>query len=73
MVKAMAAAIRDGVEILSYNPWSFIDLVSSSQGMEKRYGLVYVNRTNENEKDLKRYPKDSYYWYQECIRRNGNI
>lgn len=73
MVKAMAAAIRDGVEILSYNPWSFIDLVSSSQGMEKRYGLVYVNRTNENEKDLKRYPKDSYYWYQECIRRNGDI
>lgn len=71
MVKAMKLAIEDGVKILGYNPWSFIDLISSSQGMEKRYGLVYVNRTNEDLKDLNRYPKDSFYWYQNCIRNNG--
>lgn len=73
MVHAMALSIEDGVKIIGYNPWSFTDLLSSSQGMEKRYGLVYVNRTNEEEKDLKRYPKDSYYWYKDCISRNGDI
>ncbi len=71
MVAAMSRALSDGVDIIGYNPWSFTDLISSSQGMEKRYGLVYVNRTDEDIKDMKRYPKDSYYWYKNCISRNG--
>lgn len=71
MVKNMELAIEDGVEMIGYNPWSFIDVNSSSQGVDKRYGMVYVDRTNDDEKELKRYKKDSFYWYQECIRRNG--
>ncbi len=71
MVNNMELAVEDGVELLGYNPWSFIDLNSSSQGVNKRYGLVYVDRTNEDARELKRYRKDSFYWYQECIRRNG--
>ena len=68
MVKAMSDAIDDGVELFSFNPWSFIDLLSSSQGMDKRYGMVFVDRTNDDLKELKRYKKDSFYYYQQVIK-----
>ena len=67
----MKRAIDLGVEVIAYNPWSAIDLLSTSNGYKKRYGLIYVDRTDEDVKELKRYPKDSYYWYQEVIRTNG--
>ncbi|SKB48226.1 6-phospho-beta-glucosidase [Lachnospiraceae bacterium] len=70
-IKAIADSISDGVEVFGYCPWSVIDLLSSHQGFKKRYGLVYVNRTDMDLKDLKRIPKDSYYWYQGVIRTNG--
>lgn len=70
-LKACAAAIEDGVELLGYSPWSFMDLLSSHQGFRKRYGFVYVNRDDKDEKDLARICKDSYYWYQNVIRTNG--
>jgi len=65
-------AIRDGVNIISFNPWSFIDLLSVNDGMDKRYGLVYVDRDNFSEKRLKRYKKDSFYFYQNVIEQNGS-
>ena len=37
----------------------------------KRQGLIYVDRTDDDVKELKRYPKDSYYWYQKVIATNG--
>lgn len=67
----MREAIRDGVNLIGFNPWSFIDLLSVNDGIEKRYGLVYVNRDNISEKDMKRYKKDSYYFYQEVIKTGG--
>lgn len=70
-IKAIKHAIDDGVEVISYNPWSFMDLVSTSNGFKKRYGFVYINRTDEDLKDLKRIKKDSYYWYQKIIASNG--
>lgn len=73
MVENMSLAINDGVDMIAYCPWSFLDVLSSSDGIEKRYGLVYVDRTDNDIKDLKRIPKDSYYWYQECIQKNGQI
>ncbi|MCT8192458.1 family 1 glycosylhydrolase, partial [Pseudomonas monteilii] len=54
-----------------YNPWSFTDLLSTGNGMAKRYGLVYINTTDEELLDLRRIPKDSYYWYKEVIQSNG--
>ena len=48
-----------------------IDLLSSHQGFRKRYGLVYVNRSDMDLKDLRRIPKDSYYWYQKAISSGG--
>lgn len=70
-LKACAFALEDGVELMGYSPWSFMDLLSSHQGFRKRYGLVYVNRDDRDLKDMKRIKKDSFYWYQNVIRTNG--
>lgn len=64
-------AIEDGVEVFGFNPWSFTDLLSTGNGMAKRYGLVFVNRTDDDLRDLKRYKKDSFYWYQRLIASGG--
>ena len=64
-------AISDGVELIGYCPWSFIDLVSTHQGYGKRYGFVYVNRDEKDLKNMARIKKDSFYWYQEVIKNNG--
>ena len=71
MIEQMSLAIDDGVKLFSFNPWSFIDLLSSSQGMDKRYGMVYVDRTNDDLKELKRIKKDSFYYYKDVISKNG--
>ena len=70
-IQGMSDAINDGVELIGYTPWSFIDLLSASQGMDKRYGLVFVDRTNDDLKELKRIPKDSFYYYQKIIKENS--
>ena len=62
-IKACALAIEDGVEMLGYSPWSLIDLLSSHQGFKKRYGLIYIDREDHDEKELKRIRKDSFFWY----------
>ena len=64
-------ALEDGVEIIAYSYWSYIDILSSSNGMNKRYGLVYVDRDEFDVKELKRIEKDSYYYYQNVIKSNG--
>ena len=60
-------AVEEGIPLLGYSPWSFLDSLSGREGFVKRYGLVYVDRTDEDLKDLKRYKKDSFYWYQKLI------
>jgi len=64
-------AMMDGVKVIGYCPWSFEDLVSTHQGYKKRYGFVYIDRDEENLKDLKRIKKDSFYWYKNTILNNG--
>ena len=64
-------AISCGVDVLGYCPWSAIDLISTHQGFEKRYGFIYVNRDNESLKDLARMKKKSFYWYRDVILTNG--
>ncbi|MBQ7889016.1 MAG: glycoside hydrolase family 1 protein [Erysipelotrichaceae bacterium] len=72
-IKAMADAIQDGVEMLGYCPWSAMDLISTHEGFRKRYGFLYVNRTDEDLLDLKRYKKDSYYWFRDMIANQGRF
>ena len=62
--------VQDGYPLLGYSPWSLLDLVSSHQGFSKRYGLVYVNRTDDDVKECVRIPKKSYYWYQNKIKES---
>lgn len=64
-------AITDGAEMLGYNPWSAIDLISTHEGMRKRYGFIYVDRDEFDLKTLQRYRKDSFYWYKKVIETNG--
>ena len=66
-------AIGDGVELIAFNPWSFTDLLSTGNGMCKRYGLVYVNRTDEDVMDCRRIKKDSFNWYKKVIESNGEV
>lgn len=68
----MQLAMQDGVEMIGYCTWTFMDVLSSKNGFSKRYGLVYVNREEHDLKDLRRVKKDSFYWYQKVIRTNGN-
>lgn len=56
-------AIADGIDCRGYYVWSFTDLLSWLNGYQKQYGFVYIDR-NDN---LKRYKKDSFYWYQTLI------
>lgn len=64
-------AITDGVNLIGYCPWSAIDLVSTHQGISKRYGFIYVNRDEFDLKDLRRIKKKSFYWYKKVIESNG--
>lgn len=71
-IEQMDLAIKDGANIISFNPWSFIDILSVGDGMEKRYGMVFVDRTNFEENEQKRYKKDSFEFYKKLIKANSN-
>ncbi|MGE6629293.1 glycoside hydrolase family 1 protein [Bacillus sp. NPDC077027] len=70
-IKACQEAITDGTELIGYCTWSFTDLLSWLNGYQKRYGLVYIDRDEDSPKELKRFKKDSFYWYQKVIASNG--
>lgn len=71
-VEAMRDAIEDGVELLGYTMWGIIDIVSCGPlTMDKRYGVIYVDRDNDGKGTNKRYKKDSFKWYKKCISSNG--
>lgn len=72
-IKACAQAISDGVDLIGYSPWSFMDLLSSHQGFKKRYGFIYVDRDDFDTKNLERIKKDSFYWYKKVIESNGEV
>ena len=73
-IKAMKDAILiDGVELMGYTPWGCIDLISASTGeMAKRYGMIYVDKHDDNTGDLHREKKDSFEWYRNVIESNGS-
>jgi len=72
-IQAVSDAVSiDGVELLGYLVWGFIDIVSGTTGeMDKRYGLIYVDKDNEGKGSGKRYKKKSFSWYQKVIETNG--
>ena len=74
-IQSMKDAVElDGVELMGYTMWGCIDLVSSGTGeMKKRYGFVYVDRDDQGNGTMKRYKKDSFYWYKKVIETNGEV
>jgi 6-phospho-beta-glucosidase len=71
-IQEMAEAVKDGVDLMGYTPWGWIDVVSASTGeMAKRYGFVYVDKYDDGTGDLSRRRKDSFFWYKKVIASNG--
>jgi 6-phospho-beta-glucosidase len=65
-IMRMHEAVASGVKIIGYLTWSATDLCSTREGFVKRYGFVYVDKSN-----LTRLRKKSFYWYKNVISTNG--
>ena len=63
-------AKADGVNVQGFYVWSTMDLYSWINGYKKRYGLV---RVDYDDKELKRIPKKSYFWYKNFIENHKDI
>ena len=59
-------AADEGVPVLGYQCWSFMDNFEWAEGYDKRFGLVYVDYPTQ-----KRILKDSARWYAQTIAENG--
>ena len=57
-------AVAEGVNVCGYYIWSLMDVLSWSNGYNKRYGLFYVDYN-----DQKRYQQKSAYWYKLMAQR----
>ncbi len=65
-IQSIGKAIQAGVPVSGYYVWSLMDNFEWSRGYSQRFGLVYIDYTNQ-----KRIPKDSAAWYRQVIRQNG--
>ena len=61
-----------GVPAIRYCAWDALDLVSTQNGYQKRYGLIYVDREGDDTNDCRRIPKLSYTCFQKVIASNGH-
>lgn len=59
-------AMDDGVKVLGYYAFSFMDNLEWALGYTKRFGLVYADFENQ-----KRLAKKSARWYSQVIKDNG--
>lgn len=65
-LRAVHAAIDQGVPVSGYFVWSLLDNLEWTQGFSQRFGLVWVDHETQQ-----RVPKDSARWYAGVIERNG--
>lgn len=65
-LRAVHAAIQEGVDVRGYFQWSLIDNFEWSHGYHMRFGIVHVDFETQ-----KRTPRDSAWWYRDVIMRNG--
>ena len=63
---ALRRACEDGVPVLGYFYWSFLDNFEWASGYEERFGLVHVDYATQA-----RTPKDSCLWYRDVMAQNG--
>jgi beta-glucosidase len=69
-IRAVADAIRAGVDVRGYLTWTLMDNFEWSEGYHQRFGLVHVDFETQ-----RRTPKSSFAWYREMIssQRNGAV
>ncbi|MGX8833605.1 glycoside hydrolase family 1 protein [Amedibacillus sp. YH-ame6] len=71
-IEQIKLAVQDGVDIKGYFAWAPLDIVSASScEMSKRYGFIYVDIDDYGKGSGRRFPKESYYWYQRVVHSNG--
>ena len=71
-IRKMMEAVDEGVDLFGYTAWGCIDLIAASTGqISKRYGFIYVDLDDKGNGSLKRYRKDSFYWYKKVIASDG--
>ena len=63
-LRAVRAAIDDGVDVTGYFVWSLLDNWEWAEGFTKRFGLVHVDYATQ-----RRTPKSSYAWYRDRVVR----
>ncbi|MFI6645037.1 GH1 family beta-glucosidase [Streptomyces sp. NPDC050504] len=61
-LRAVHAALAEGVDVRGYFVWSLTDNFEWAEGTRQRFGLVHIDYET-----LERTPKDSYHWYREAI------
>lgn len=62
-LRAVAVAVRAGLDVRGYYTWSLLDNFEWAEGYRQRFGLVYVDYDTQA-----RIPKASFDWYAETIR-----
>lgn len=65
-LRELRRAADDGVDVMGYLEWSFLDNFEWSSGYKERFGLVYVDYATGE-----RIPKDSAQWYRRVMETNG--
>ncbi|GHJ06395.1 beta-glucosidase [Micromonospora humidisoli] len=63
-LRALRAAIDEGVDVTGYFVWSLLDNWEWAEGFTKRFGLVHVDFATGT-----RTPKSSYAWYRSQVGR----
>jgi beta-glucosidase len=62
-LRAVAVAVRAGVDVRGYYTWSLLDNFEWAEGYTQRFGLVHVDYDTQA-----RTPKASFDWYAEMIK-----
>ena len=65
-LRAYKRAAEEGVDVIGYFAWSFMDNYEWAAGYSERFGLVYVDYATQE-----RTVKDSAYWYKTVMESNG--
>jgi beta-glucosidase len=61
-LRAVNAAISEGIDVRGYFCWTLADNFEWSEGYTQRFGLVHVDHATQE-----RTPKASFAWYRDMI------
>ncbi|KAJ4711681.1 putative Beta-glucosidase [Melia azedarach] len=62
-------AIKKGADVRGYSVWSFLDDFEWASGYTLRFGFIYIDYKN----GLKRYLKNSAFWYKDFLRKENIV